>query len=100
MIAHLVFVMRALRHAGNENFPDTGRTHRTHLVKMPIPVVEITDYADALCIRRPDGETGPRDPIHRAQLCAKLVVELAIIAFAEEIEIFLTQRGQEGIRIA
>ena len=67
---------------------------------MPVPAIEITDHADALRIRRPHGKARSRDALHRAQLRAKLVVEFTIVAFAEEREIVITQRGQEGIRIA
>jgi hypothetical protein len=72
------------RPPGNENFPDTGRPHRAHLMIMPVPVVEVAHDTDALGVRRPNGKARSRHAIHRAQLRAQFIVQLAVVAFAEE----------------
>ena len=99
-VADLKFVMRALPHAGNENFPDAGRAEQAHRMKAPVPIVEIADDADALRVRRPDGEARAVNAVNRAQLRAELVVNFPLVAFAEQKQIRFAQRRQKGIRIA
>ncbi len=65
-ITDLEFVMRALPHAGNENFPDAGRAEQSHRMKTSIPIVEITDDTDALRVWRPDREARAVDAVNRA----------------------------------
>src|ERR1043166_5506537 len=69
-------------------------------MKASVPVIEIADDADALRIRRPNGEARPRHAVNRAQLRAELVIDAAFVAFAEEIQVLLAQRWQKRIRIA
>ena len=99
-VANFEFVERALAHAGNENLPHARSAETAHRMKAPVPVIEIADDTDALRIRRPDGEARAGHAIDHAQLRAELVVDLPLIAFAEEIKILFAQRRQKRIRIA
>src|SRR5437879_678712 len=69
-------------------------------MKTSVPIVEIADDADALRVRRPDGEARAGNAVNRAQLRAELVVDFPLVPLAEEKQIRLAERRQEGIRIA
>ena len=99
-VADFEFVMRALPHAGDENFPHAGRAQQPHGMKAPVPIVEIAHDADALGIRRPDGEAGAVHAVNRAQLRAELLVNFPLVALAEEEQIRFAQRRQKGKGIA
>ena len=99
-IPDFILVVSPFAHAGNENLPHPGSAQRAHGVAAAVPVVEIAHHADALGVGRPDRETGAGDAVDHPQLRAQLFVNPPLVAFAKEIEIGLTQRGQKGIRIA
>ena len=94
-VANFEFVMRALPDIWNENFPNTGCAEQTHGMKPPIPMVEITDDADALRVWRPNGETGAVDAVNHAQLRAEFFVNAPLVAFAEQKQIRFAQRRQK-----
>src|ERR1700678_491574 len=52
----LEFVVGALGYVGEEDFPDAGAEELAHGMVAAVPAIEIADDADALGIRRPDGE--------------------------------------------
>ncbi len=99
-VANLKFVMRALPHARNENFPHAGRAQQPHGMATPVPMVEVANDADALRIGRPDGEARAGHAVNHTQLRAELVVNFPLVALAEQIQIRLAQRGQKRIGIA
>src|SRR5580765_4616831 len=98
--ADFELVVRALSHARDEDFPNAGRPERPHLVKPPVPIIEISDDADPLRIRRPNGEAGAMHTVNGSQLRAEFVINAPLIPFAEKIQVSLAQRRQKGIRIA
>ena len=69
-------------------------------METPVPVVEIADDADALGVRRPDGETRAGNAVNHAQLRAELLVNFPLVALAEEEQIRFAQRRQKGKRVA
>ena len=99
-VANLELVLRPFAHAGDEDLPHPRQAQRAHLVAVPVPIVEIADHADALGVGRPDREAGAGHPVDRAQLRPELVVNPALVPLAEEEQIRLAQRRQEGIRVA
>ena len=64
-----------------------------------IPGVEIADDADALGIRRPDGEVHTFDAVDRARMGAELVVALPVLAFAEQVQIVIGQQRRESVGV-
>ena len=46
--ANFKFVVRALMHAGQENFPDSGWHKLPHLVHAAVPIIKIADHAHTL----------------------------------------------------
>ena len=98
--SNFIFVMGPFADAGNKNLPDPGRTEGAHLVAAPVPAVEIADDANALSVGGPDGEAGAGHAVNGAQLRAEFVVNPALVPLAEEIQIGLTESGEEGIGIA
>ncbi len=54
--ANLEFVMRALLHAGQKQFPHAAADKFPHRINAAIPAVEIADHTDALRIRCPNRE--------------------------------------------
>ena len=69
-------------------------------MKAAVPMVEIADDADALRIRRPDGEAGAGHAVNHAQLRAELLVNFPFVALAEQKQIRFAERRQKGKRIA
>ena len=65
-----------------------------------VPLVEIADGGDAAGVRGPDGEGRAGDAVDDLEVRAELVVEVVVVALAEEVEVEFAQRRQEGIRIA
>ena len=66
----------------------------------PVPIVEIADDADALGIRRPDGEARAGHAVNHAQLRAELLENFPLVALAEQEQIRFAQRRQKGKGIA
>ena len=64
-----------------------------------IPIVEIADDADALCVGRPDGEVDAFHAADVAQMGAELGVALPVRAFAEQVQIVLGEQRREGVGI-
>ena len=94
-VANFKFVMRADADARNEYFPDAGRAEQSQGMKPSVPLVEIANDADALRVRRPDGEAGAGHLVNHAQLRAEFFVNTAFIALAEQIQIRFAQRRQK-----
>ena len=52
----MVFIVVIDVYAGNEAFPDPAVVELFHRCGVYVPVVEVTDDADAFCVRRPHTE--------------------------------------------
>ena len=63
-----------------------------------IPVVEVTDDRDRHRVGSPHRELDTLDAIDRSQMRAELLVELEMVAFVEEIEVFFAQEGALAMR--
>jgi hypothetical protein len=94
-VAHLEFVVRAHAQAGKENFPDPRRAEQPQGMKPPVPMVEIADDADALRVRRPNGEAGAGQAVNHAPLRAEFFIKAAFVALAEQEQVRLTERRQK-----
>ena len=70
--ANLVLVAGPGFQARDEQFPDAAFTAQAHRVAAAVPGVEVADDADALRIRRPDGEGDALDAVDLAQMRAEL----------------------------
>jgi hypothetical protein len=62
-----------------------------HLVVFAVPRVEVTDDADAESVWRPDGEGDAFGTADFGDVRAELFVDLFVPAFAEEMQINVTQ---------
>src|SRR5207247_691326 len=60
-VTRLDFKLVALARAQlrKEQLPDTGGAAHAHRVPAAVPSIEVADHADALRMRRPDGEMHP-----------------------------------------
>ena len=88
-------VVRALADAGDEQFPHAAGDVLAHRVAAAIPDVEVADDADALGVRRPDGEVHAGDAVDRAQVRAEPLVAPPMRAFAEQVQVVVgQQRGK------
>ena len=83
-VLHLEFVVRPLRHAGDENLPDAAVHQLAHRVNAPVPAIEIADDTDALRIGRPDVKGRPLDAANIAHVRAEMFVEFLIWAVSAE----------------
>ena len=91
LAADFKFVVRALMHAGEKNFPDAGWQKLPHLVDTPIPVVEIAHNTDALRGRGPHGEMNARHITYDFHMCAQFFVNVVMRALVEEINVHFAQ---------
>ena len=82
----LVFVDGAFGDFGKEKFPDAGRAPRAHGMDTAVPVIHITNDADATSGRRPDGEMRAGDTGDSAKMRAEFLVSVKVAAFADEME--------------
>ena len=85
--------------ARDEQFPHAARDVLPHRVAAAVPPVEVADDADALGIRRPDGEVHAGHAVDRAQLCAELLVALPVLPFAEQVQIEFAHHRRERVRV-
>ena len=83
-VEQLELVERAFAQARHEKLPHAADAEQAHRVVTAVPLVERADDADALGVRRPDGEAHAGDAVNDPQLRAELVVNAALVAFVEE----------------
>src|SRR5712664_314664 len=82
---HVELVERTVFDTGNEALPYPGLLARIQTVRGLVPAVEIADHADRVCIGRPDGKERPFRVVRGVR--AQLVVEVAVRAFVEQVEV-------------
>ena len=64
-----------------------------------VPGIEIADDADALGVRRPDGEGDAVDAIDLARVCAKPFKRAQMGAFGQQPNVDFTQHRREAVGI-
>src|SRR5258706_6635353 len=94
----LVFVEFALLQAGNEEFPHAGTTQRPHLMAGALPVVEVTDNANAFSISGPHGESNSPRAFVGHHMRAELFIDVLMPAFAEQVQVEFAECGREDVR--
>src|SRR5690606_14247741 len=95
-IPDLILVVRSLPYPRNKDFPDARGPENAQRVNASIPIIEIANHADALGIRRPDRETGPRNSINYPQLRAEFVINTQFVPLPKQIHIHLAEGRQKG----
>src|SRR5690606_36270247 len=70
---------------------DAGRATRLHHVARAVPSVEIAHDADALRIRCPHGKARPPHALDGDHMRAELLIDVMMIAFAEEMKVEIGQ---------
>src|SRR5256714_5080508 len=96
----LELVMRAFAHSRQKQFPDAAAEETAHRIDAAIPAVEIADDADALCVRRPDGEIHAIGVADLAQMRAKLLVELKVISLGKKMQVHFAHDQAIAVGIA
>src|SRR3954468_22517565 len=99
-IFDLVFVKRALSQAGDEQFPNPGRTESAHRVIAAIPSIEIANDTDPLCIGCPNGKACSSGAIDYPKLRPELIVNSLLFALTKQVEVCFAESREERIRIA
>src|SRR6476469_4014860 len=97
---NLEFVMGALLHAGQKQFPNAAPEQAPHRVHPAVPPIEVADHADALSVRRPDGEISAFDVADLPEMRAELFVKLEMISLGEQMEIDLAHDEAVAVGIA
>lgn len=98
--AHQVeLVERALADARNEQLPHTGRTERTHRIRGAVPVVEVPADPHSARVGCPDREAGAGDALNGHRVRAERLPQLLVAALADQVQIELTESGQEAVRV-
>ena len=95
----LVFVGGADADIRDENLPDPRGDAQAHAVPASVPGVEVTHHRHALRIRRPDGEMHAVRPLVMNRMCAHLVEEPQMAAFADIVIVHRPEHRAEGIGI-
>src|SRR6266513_1390303 len=96
----LELVMRAFAHSRQKQFPDAATEETAHRIDAAIPAVEIADDADALCVRRPDGEIHAIGVADIAQMRDKLLVELKVISLGKKMQVHFAHDQAIAVGIA
>jgi hypothetical protein len=81
--ADFVFVTGAGAHPGQEDLPGTTFAAQAHRVATAVPVIEVTDDADPLGVRRPDGECRSGDAVDFAEVRAEALEGAQVRTFGE-----------------
>lgn len=97
--ADIELVERALPDAGQEQLPHPGRAERAHRRARAVPVGEVTGHPHPARVRRPYGEPGPGHPLVDHRLRAERPPQLLVAALPDQMQIQLTERGQEAVRV-
>src|SRR5689334_14919400 len=82
----------------DEDFPIAIAAH-AHCMTPAIPEIEVANDADALCVWREHDKADSFDAFMRHRVGAELIVEVEVIAFAEQVEIEIGQDRRETIGI-
>ena len=98
--ANFKFVVRALMHAGQENFPDSGWHKLPHLVHAAIPVIEIADHAHTLRRWCPYGKMNARNIADHLHMCPEFFIDVVVGSFVEKVDVHLSKNGRKRIGIA
>ena len=69
----VILVNVSLPNSGYKYLPDS-RWARLHSVGRCVPIVEIADDSDPLCIRGPYGKLSALPPVSLGKMCAKLLI--------------------------
>ena len=93
----LEFVMCALFNSRKENFPNATAEQLAHGVHAAVPVVEITDHADALRVGGPDAEDRAFHAVHFGEMRAESLVEIPVVALGMQVDVRLPKNTTEGI---
>ena len=64
-----------------------------------IPTIEVADYADALCVRRPDSKRNSLSVIIADYMCAKFFVNVFMLSFRKQMEVKLTEYWERRITL-
>src|ERR1700730_12409758 len=89
-------VQSAFVEARNEKLPDSRLAAYSHRVNPAVPVVKISDDADAQRVRRPHAEVNAANAGHFAYVRAKLFVFLVMRALAGKVEIVIGEKRRES----
>src|SRR5207245_9338258 len=95
----LELVTRARLDPGHEQLPHAGGPERAHRVNATVPPVEVADHAHGACIGRPHRERRAVDALVLAHVRAEVVPELLVATLADEVEVELTERWPEAVRV-
>ena len=98
-VDHLIFIELTMLRARDEQFPDSALFAQTHRVTATIPEVKLSDHRNATCVRCPDGETSPRDAIHRVSMGTQGFIRTQMGAFRQQPGIHILNQGTKTVGI-
>ena len=100
---HGELVGRAGGHAGDEQLPHARGTQGAHRVLVGVPAVEVADDGHRAGVRGPHGEGGAHDVaqgrVVAAHVGAQHLPEPLVAALADQVDVQLTEGGQEVVRV-
>ena len=95
----LKFVVAAFFDSGDKNFPDTAAKQFAHGLDAAVPVVEITDYADALRVGGPDAEDRALHAIDFGEMRSEFLVKIPVVSLGMQVDVRIAKDAAEGIRV-
>ncbi len=95
----LVFVVGAMLDAGEEDLPHAGFDTLAHGMAAAVPLVEVADHADAHGVRRPHREGGAGDAVDGRQVRAEAIVEAAMAALRQQIDVEVAEDGWKAVGV-
>ena len=94
-----VFIGHAFADIGDEDFPDAATRMFPHDVAATVPEIEIADDANPPRVGCPDGKAHPVVPLVMGKVGAKLLPALKMIAFSQQMQVYLAESAAKGVRI-
>ena len=96
---YLELIQCTIHDTGHEEFEHPTRAQQSHRMRASVPLVERTDHRHAHRVRRPDRERRPFNTIDHARMRTELLPQPEVPSLTEQVEVHLSNRGQEPVRV-
>src|SRR6201996_471284 len=95
-VGYFVFVASAWTHAGNKNFPYTGRVAQPHRMAVTIPMIEVAHDRDAACVGSPHRETNAVGVAHAHGVRSHDVRRVGQGPLMKRLQLAFIEQGTKG----
>ena len=93
------FIDGAFGKLGKKNLPNARRTASAHGMDAAVPAIEVTNNADALGARGPNGKVNAANAFEGEEMRAEFLVRVVMASLAHEIQIKLCENTRESVGV-